>query len=213
MKTQDKHQTFYDRKGKKYVSVTSVFRVINNEQLNEWKLSVGKQQAMEISARGMKVGKDFHELADIIHKGEGFSIDINKLTDPIKAMVERYRTWFYENVKEVILSEHRVFSNKYSYCGRVDNIFLFKDEKVPVICDIKTANWIGQTESWQLSAYKEAVEEDLNIKTKTRIILHIKKDGTFKEIRLPIKQHEHDFQCFLYAKELFMELYGNGGKV
>jgi len=205
----EKHQTFYERDGKNYVSVTSVFRVINNEQLNEWKLTVGKQRAEEISARGMKVGKDFHEYVDKINKGDGFTIDTSKMIDPIKSMVERYRLWFYENVKEVILSEQRVYSNKHLYCGRIDNIYLLKDEKVPVICDIKTANWIGKTESWQLSAYKEAVEEDLNIKTKTRIILNVKKDGTFNEIRLSEKQHERDFHCFLYAKELFNEIYGS----
>lgn len=199
-----KSKNFYSRDGKKYAKITSVLSIINKPQLNKWRGDIGNEKADQIMHEAAQFGREFHSFCEMIDRGEGWDIPLDKINEPMRSMVEKYRAWFYENVKSVILTEEEIYSDKYLFAGRLDTVYEIKGIKGPVLVDRKTGKFLDYTASMQMAAYKHGLNEDKRIDASNRMLIQITRLGVFEVKILPNDEYLRDFQNFLYAKELYL---------
>ena len=102
----------------------------------------------------------------------------------IAGFVESFAQFFDEMVEDVIELEKRYYDKDFKITGAIDAVVRLRGSDVPVIIDYKTP--VAESKTWkmQLSAYKWLYDNDLNTKEKSkrRIALMLKKDGSFPKI-------------------------------
>src|SRR5690606_22529537 len=96
---------------------------------------------------------------------------------------------------EPIYTESVVYSAEHGFAGRFDLFFrrraeegvLFSEPRRSLL-DLKTSNWVGPSFAIQLNLYRlGALECGLLEEVDELIVLHVKPDGTFDEIEVPIR--------------------------
>ena len=190
---------------KKYISVTTCLEIINHEDWNRRRGELGNVFADDMLKTFAEQGTAVHDLVNQLNRKGDFDLDLNpEFIDPIVYNIFlNIAKWFNENVEKVIVTEKRYYSDKYLYHGKPDAVYKLSGYVAPALIDIKTDNDIKPEDFWQLSAYKELLLES-GIVTGDRIILHARRDGKFKVIKLDPVTHAKDFQYFLAAKSLYL---------
>jgi CRISPR/Cas system-associated exonuclease Cas4 (RecB family) len=198
----DDHKPFYEKNGKKYISVTTAISIIRKHFLEKWRGKLGNKVCDQILESSIQRGNLFDAYAEKIGKGHGMEINFDEIKGYMKNMVMNYRDWFFENVEKVVLIKERLYSEKYLISGEPDLIAILKGRKTPDVIDIKTGKTLGRDYELQLSGYKELAKEN-GIPVNSRILIHVR-DNKFKPVPLENANHEEDFRLFLYAKELYL---------
>lgn len=131
---------------------------------------------------------------------------ILELTEGELKMFEKFKEWEKENDVKFLLSEQKLYSEKYWFAGTVDLVVEIKGKKY--IADIKTAKDIYTTNYIQMAGYHIALEELGKIKDlEGYIVINLPKDlkangeAKFKEKRI---YNTEDFKkAFLNCLELY----------
>jgi len=189
---------YYEINGKLYVSVTTALTIIRKPHLEIWRGNLGNEEADRVRDEAAEFGSYIHDWCHDVVRG------CTPFPDPL---VDAFAQWFKATVKEVVLAEKPVWSDRYRYAGRPDLVAILKgDRSIPTVIDIKTTTDIWPEMGLQLAAYQQAMEEQ-GIKTKRRIIVHLSK----KTEKLKTKEFSNsmDFNMFLYALSLYK--YFEGG--
>lgn len=188
--------------GNLYPSVTTVFGIIENTALNEWRDSIGHEEADRVAKRAAKRGTYIHEQAEHLLKGT------KAPNDPINNMLYR-DAWnafkpTVDKIGDVYAVETQLYSDKLRIAGTVDCIGYWQG-KVSII-DFKTSSRRKTHESietyWmQTAAYAQMWEERTGIEVNNLVILMSVEDDTpmvftdykqnwldkFNEVRLQYK--------------------------
>lgn len=126
--------------------------------------------------------------------------------EQVEKMVEKFIKWSEENNIKFLLSEQKLYSEKYWYAGTVD--LLIEREGKKYIADIKTAKDIYQTNFIQMAGYHIALEElgkvqDLAGYTVINIPKELDKKGNAKiKVRTLYKTQQHK-NAFLNCLDLY----------
>ena len=191
---------YYEIGGKLYTSVTTALSIIRKPQLEIWRGNLGNEEADRVRDEAAELGRNIHTWChEVVKGGELYP----------HPLVEAFAEWFKAMVKEVVLAEKPVWSDKYRYAGRPDLAIILKgDRTTPTVIDIKTTADIWPDMGLQLAAYQGAMDEQ-GIKTKRRMIVHLSK----KTEKLKTREFDNplDFNMFLYALQLHN--YFEGGKL
>lgn len=92
--------------------------------------------------------------------------------------VQAFVNFFDDHVIEVIETEKRLFCDELKIQGQIDLIAKVEGYDDPCIIDIKTSLNLHKTHHLQLAAYRYLCSEN-KIKVSNRLILQLKKDGSY----------------------------------
>ena len=207
------HQYTID--GKAIDGVTTILKIINKDDLNDWKIRVG----MDYLKEELLASKELTErnLLDLIKKAKTRGDFIGNLAaqngtkihqwiedfisnknpefpedTTIHAKLQSFLRFIEENDPEFTEIERVVYSKKYKYCGTLDFIARIKGKLL--LGDFKSSNRIYKTYDFQTSAYQKAYEEETGIKLDGRMIVRLDKSG-HPEITITEDQKK-DFNAF-----------------
>lgn len=205
---------FYWKGTKPYVSVTNAISILDKPALRYWfgrevyrafmaDPSLNEQEALQApykkSKDAMSRGTTIHTLIEAYkYTGEVKTY----LPDSIRPYMEAFKDWLGNNHVEIVESEKTLYSDKYGYAGTADLIVKINGSGVYVV-DTKTGKDIYPEVALQLSAYKQALEEDgLKIDGMAALLLETGADdkptGKYK---FAIQQDY--FEQFLACKKLW----------
>lgn len=174
--------------GNLYPSVTTVFGVIQNTALDEWRARVGEEEARKIAKRAAMRGTYIHEQCEHLLKGT------KAPANPINTMLYR-DAWnafkpIVNRIGNVYAIETQLYSDTLEVAGTVDCIGDWEGE-VSVI-DFKTSSRRKTHESietyWmQTAAYAQMWEERTGIEVNNLVILMSVEDDS----PLVFKDYKH----------------------
>lgn len=149
-------RTYQTPTGNAYPSVTSVVGLLKAQQIQEWRASVGAEEANKISARASRRGTAIHSLCEdyLLGKNPSPSPFDREMFSSMKPLLDR--------IDNIHCLETQLYSHHLEVAGTVDCIAEF-DGKLHVI-DFKTASkpkerdWIHDY-FMQTSAYAVMFEE------------------------------------------------------
>ena len=200
---------FYYVDGKPYPSVTQIIGCLDKPGLRyafgrevyrafAKNPEMGEKEALAapyvLWGQAAKRGSAVHKLI------EAWETRIVGITDPeLQGYMEAFRNWIDD--LGVVLSEHErtVVSRKHIYAGTLDLLVAIGRSRVPLIVDAKTGKDIYPETQLQLSAYRQALNEE-GIKTRGCGALLLKDNGKYRWEPL-----EYNYlQEFLAAKKLWL---------
>lgn len=192
---------YYEKEGRKYLSVTTALSIIRKPPLEQWRGNLGNVEADRIAEEAGDIGRRVHDTIKLINQGR----NPNKIivSDDIQPMVERYIAWHDKYVEGVIAVEQTVYNELYQYAGTYDLLAVLRGDKLPTLIDIKTGRSIAYPEiPLQLAGYQKTLPD--GIKIKQRAILHLPREGNKLVVKTyPQKEYDYHFRLFLYALELY----------
>lgn len=97
----------------------------------------------------------------------------------------------------VLLSERRVYSEKYGYAGTLDSVLL-RDSREGLY-DVKTGV-VPKTVGPQTAAYLQALREQDGIRWRSRYCVQLREDGTYRLHKLTDRR---DWNIFLSALNIY----------
>lgn len=171
----------------------------------KWLANKGWDEAEAIkSAAGDKGSKVHLAIADLID-GKTIKINskyLNKTTEKDEELtLEEYECimsfadWFKKFKPKVLEREFVVFNEEQKYAGTVDLYCKIKDKEY--VIDLKTSQYIWPEHELQISAYKHAFTQPVNIAI---LQLGYNKNKTFK---FKFTETEDCFDVFLAAKQIW----------
>jgi len=166
------HTRYYDKSGMLLPGVTTVLGVLNKPALVPWANGLG--------LKGINVREYVDVLATIGTIGHDMICCHNKrvpfdrkshpdeLIDKAENCFLSYLAWEKQHKVEPILCEAALVSEKYGYGGSVDMLALV--DGVPTIVDYKTGKAIYPEHIYQVSAYRQLLEENGHEVSNVRIL-------------------------------------------
>jgi len=155
------HTVYKDQDGRRLPGVTTVLGVLNKPALVPWANGLGLaginvREYVDVLAR---IGTMGHDMIMHHHKGEEavFPDDAPDLVSKAENCLLSYLAWAKGKSIEPILYEVPLVSEQYSYGGTVD--FYGMVDGVPTIVDYKTGKAIYAEHVYQVSAYRQLLEE------------------------------------------------------
>lgn len=167
---------------------------------------IQRNRAIEtITTAADKESKQARDIGTLVHNYAEVRLNggtINIPSHPEAANACRaFNNWLTDFDVKPKMIERMCFSKRHNYCGTFD---LFGSiNGVNTLVDFKTSKQIYSETFLQLSAYQEALEEEMGIEIAKRASLRCdKSDGSYEYLIFP-DQHERDFMTF----ESLMTLY------
>lgn len=210
-------------------SVTTILSVINKPALVSWAANT----AVASVAEAIKPGRSYDEIelqkifenakkahtrekvdagniGTFIHEWIEKYIHNERPKMPVnpdlRESIEQFLDWKQENRVEFILSEQVVFSKKYNYIGTLDFVCTMNGKLY--IGDTKTSNAIHPEYLLQVSAYRQAREEEFpDEKYYGQVIVRVGKSGDFETVKIDKRSdHAENIKTFLHARELYLRM-------
>lgn len=193
------NERYYKIGGKRYISVTSIFNILEKPGLSEWRKRVGEAEANRITAEASNFGTTVHNLCEKIAKGA----DITELEFPseeIKTQVMRFNAWMQLMVEEVIGVEEKVYSDELGVAGQLDLLVRLKGDSCYTLADIKTGT-VKPLMALQLAGYRRLIADCTTIpieQIERRIIIPLKRGtkGPLKIKEFPPESNDFDLEVF-----------------
>jgi len=114
---------------------------------------------------------------------------------------QAFNNWLGDHDVQVMFTERMCFSKRHWYCGTTDLVATI-DGKLTSL-DFKTSKAIYPETFLQVSAYTEALEEELGIEIEQRASLRCDKaDASYEYLVFP-DEHIRDFETFLSLLRLY----------
>jgi len=204
-KTNNDELPYRMKDGDRYYRVTSLISILNRPELNELRGFKGNKEMDRIMNETATIGRIFHDQAvQMVELREHYEYLINTTYDDIlEPMCKKYLEFILENVVKAKCHEKTMFSKKFGYCGRIDDLYLFKNRKTYDLIDIKTSKIRHYSHALQLSAYKNLLKEH-GIECSNRYIISVPRDGSPVKMYKITTDHNIDFYNFLHCKTLFI---------
>ena len=207
---------YWDKDGKPYISVTTILQVLDKPALRYWfgkevyralvvDPSLSEKDALAAPYRSattaMGRGTTVHSIVEAYKHTKKY---LESIPDDFKPYAQAFYTWFEDNDVEMVENEKTVVSKKYGYAGTLDLIVKFKKNGRTLIADVKTGKDIYDEVFMQLSAYKQAYEENGGEKVGIGVLLLStgadgKATGKYK-----FEEGEYCFDEFLAARKLWI---------
>ena len=121
------------------------------------------------------------------------------VNEQLQNSIKAFLKWENENNVQWLESEKKIYSKQYEYAGTLDAEAMVNGELA--IIDFKTSNGIYDEYCLQVSAYKQAREEETGQDYKKCFIVRIGKDGEL-EVK-EIKELDRHFKAFLGCLEIY----------
>lgn len=187
-----------------FPSVMTVLSVLDRRALNNWRASLGKEDADAIANEAADIGSQTHRLIERIIKGGRIEqaawvgLDMR-----VQNALRAWWRWKQEVNFKAKHSEMTVYSLKYGYAGTLDAAGTVKP-RCPVICDWKTSTAIYEDSNFpQLCAYKMAYLEMFPKRKVTDLyVVRLDKNTGIPEPRA-VDEHDYWWRFFLAALNLF----------
>jgi len=164
-------------------SVTQILGTISNPKIDEWKESIGLQEAKRLAKEGREFGKAVHaDIHNYFTKGELVSTD-EKVLAQVGVVIE----WSKQKVASWVCFEHMAFNDTLPYCARIDAVAELKTGEL-VIVDFKTGKYNSETNELQMIAYLNCTRYDKYLVDPTKInraILLFPRLGNCEEVVQP----------------------------
>lgn len=197
---------WYERDGKRYISVTQVLDVAQHKSLTNWFKNNSKTKINKAVTYAADIGKELHTIVENDLKTGHIPID---LKENLKAAVVNWLKKKEEYKIKAVMTEQIVWSDKYGFAGTLDMFISGKFRKTYNIADLKTGTYSIKT-GWQVAAYRQAFLETQKYKPNEVgcVGISIHRDG--KEPN--IFEYEHIqpcFSAFLHCLGIFKMLYFN----
>lgn len=167
----------------KYIRVTSPLRVYNGyEKVPEVILNYAAD-------RGTRI----HEYCDLY----SLNMLFGEVDEDCILYVQAYINWFDENVEEVFSTEERLFSDELKIQGQIDLIAKVKGYEGTSVIDIKSSLNLSKTYNLQTAAYRHLCEVN-GTGISHRLIVQVKKDGTFEVVPYDVTGFEYEEELDIY---------------
>ena len=207
---------YWDKNGKPYISVTTILQVIDKPALRYWfgkevyramtvDPSLSEKDALAAPYRSSKTamsrGTTVHSIVEAYKHTKKY---LENVPEDFKPYAQAFYTWFQDNDVEIIENEKTVVSKKYGYAGTLDLVVKFKKNGRTLIADVKTGKDIYTDVFLQLSAYKQAYEENGGDEVGIGVILLStgadgKPTGKYK-----FEEGDYCFEEFLAARKIWI---------
>lgn len=202
-------ERYYIIDGNRYVSVTTVFNVLEKHGLAQWRQRIGQEAADQYVAEAGEFGTNMHYLCQLVAEGEEVESVRGKITvekygekqsEDLLVGLNRFCEWFECMVDEVIGVEEAVYSDEWGVAGRLDFILRLKGDTKLSICDIKTGK-VKPIARLQTAAYRGLVSQCTTIPIQDierRVIIPIPRG---KDVPVKIKEfakNEADYDLHAY---------------
>ena len=119
-------------------------------------VKASKAARFKKSNKALEVGNITHDFAEQYALGRNPKLPTN---DQARTACEAFLVWWKEHNVQVIAVERKCYSKIYQFCGTVD--LLCKIEGHICVCDWKSSSGIFDEYKAQLSAYRQALMEEL----------------------------------------------------
>lgn len=197
----------YFIENKPYLTVTTALSVIDKPMLRYWfgkqvYLAMSKNPNMDekeamaapyqMSDKAKQRGLTVHSIVEVVTKGG----NLDNIGDVYKGYYKAYKSFLDDTRCEMVQAEVTVIDEKEKYAGTLD--LLAKIGEKDLIIDIKTGKDIYPEAYLQLSAYKHALQKDVEL-----AVLLLNDNGTYK-----FAYGEDNYEVFLAAKKLYEFLHG-----
>lgn len=188
---------WYERDGKKYLSVTLVLSCVVHEKLKSWFIRNSQNKVKTAVKNAANLGTKIHAAVEADIKGKVHKID--------PEIAQAFANW--KELKRTKVtpfeSEVYVYSETLGVAGQLD--LLGEYNKKMSVMDIKTGRYDVKA-GWQMAAYKHCYEEMHNIKDLGMVGIQIPRDGS--EIRtFEYEHYDWCMSCFLGALQCFKGQY------
>ena len=158
--------------GNLYPSVTTVFSVLENKFLDEWRARIGEEEARKITTRAARRGTFIHAMAEELLTGRAVEVTPNA-----KMLYgDQWRKFkpLVEKIEECMAVEAKLYSDVLKVAGTVDCVGVWEGK--PAIIDFKTSSRIKTHDSidsyWmQCAAYSRMWFERTGQKIDDLVIL------------------------------------------
>lgn len=124
--------------------------------------------------------------------------DYEEMTEEERGYATGVVDWWLDRIPKTLLAEQVVADLELGVAGRLDLICVLRGEHVLV--DAKTGNYVGAKDAVQQAGYTRLAEASGFPKPDWAMLLHLKADGTYKEV--PVSATEEDFiaACRMYDR-------------
>lgn len=188
--------------GNKYPSITTVLSVQSNKSLENWKASVGQEEATRISSRAAHRGTFIHKMCENLIKNEPLEQNIfyNDMWVSFRSTVEK--------IGEVFALETPLYSDYLGVAGTVDCVGMWNG-KLSII-DFKTSSRRKRKEDissyfMQEAAYAVCWEELTGRPITQLVTLMAVEDEEPIEF---IEHRDNWIKQFIELRQNFKQLYG-----
>lgn len=206
-KKHERRGGFYWVEGVPYVSVTNVLKCIDKPALRYWSNkkvyqamvkdpTISEKEALSApyisSGEARSRGTTVHSIVEAYKKT---GVIIEDIPEEFRGYAKAFYSWVEESGVEVLKHEKTVYSKEHEYAGTLDLIVKIGSEEW--IVDVKTGKGI-YPESWlQLSAYKQALEEEGRKVAEIGVLL-LKENGKYV-----FEKGDFNIKAFLACKEVW----------
>ena len=206
--TKDGHYYKHKVTGKTYVSITTIFKLLDPKDWYEYwvKSEMKKQNIDEESAikwckscgeESMRVGTRLHTLAESYLLNESCPPpDTSTYEKSPKELFRSLKTWLDDNIQQVNATECKIHSDELNLAGTVDLVATLKTGE-KVIIDFKnsrkpkTPSKIKSSHYYeQMCAYAKMWECSTGEKIETGIVVVVSWDGKVRPFRVKLSDYE-----------------------
>lgn len=144
-------------------------------------------------------GSRIHSYCELYSRGCLFE----EVDEDCLEYVQAFIDWFDDNVQEVIFTEQRLYSDDFMIQGCIDMICVLNKDYLlgkPCVIDIKTSYKPSKTWALQTAAYKHLCLHN-NTQVADRVIVHLKKDGSYDQI---LSKDNENFSNYTNDLEVYL---------
>jgi hypothetical protein len=139
--------------GRKYARISDIAKAGDNPFLKEWRQRIGEAEADRIAKDAAEYGDLVHEITMWDDMGAKKKVQMWLRKHPFLApTLFAWRKWVSTYIKEWILIEQIVWSDKWRCAGKIDRVGIIIGDPDPSIIDLKTGG-MWDTIGVQLAGY------------------------------------------------------------
>ena len=159
----------------------------------------GRRAHREKTSDAAAIGTMVHAYAETALGGGEPTLPVN--TEAANA-VSAFDAWRVEHDVRPLMVERKVYSRRHNYAGTVDLVANVAGRLT--VIDLKSSSGLYNEMRYQVSAYRNALEEEGIIKpgAARAVVRFDKRDGSFEYHPLPDEDHDGDLRAFLSALEV-----------
>lgn len=203
------HEDYFNTKGQKIPSVTTILKILNKPQLIQWANFMGKlrKSVDEVTQKAATIGTLTHYILERYGKGKIINFSVldeydSSITKSVNKALKSFIKWKKDYVPEIKICEIKLNNEKYG--GTVDNVC--KIDGKYYIVDYKTSKTVYPSMFLQLAAYNKLLREENNMKIdKVAILILNKNKVEYKFYQMDVEYLEKFYEpIFIKLYELYI---------